>query len=215
MIAARAYTFEDSLALSDSKVFRKLFMENMADFTPFDPGLNAGFATGWQAAINLAEQQKTDETISDQLQQHTTKVAAQDKICYEAANGVKYYIKKAFGVDETKWKEFGFHLVHRTRQTTDKFITWMKVLHNQAAKYKPELMAADMPEPEIDSLLPKANTLETANLEQETFKRERLALTQQRVLAYNALWEFAQTVSSAADNVYSEDEVKRGLFRLR
>ena len=205
---------EYSLMLADSKVFHKLFVDNMADFTPFDPDLDAAFATAWKDAYQLAEDIPSDETFTDVLQQHTADIATQEKICIDAAIETKYKVNKAFRGDSIKPKEFGFHTMHSSRQSTPKFIVWMKVLHNRAVKYKSELIAAGMPEADIDALLAKANNLENAEVQQEVHKRERLATTQKRIKAYNDLWKFATAASYAASIVYSDNKEMRELFRV-
>ena len=96
---------EYSLMLADSKVFHKLFVDNMADFTPFDPDLDAAFASAWKGVYQLAEDIPSDETFTDVLQQHTAAIATLEKICVDAAIETKYKVNKAFPGDVIKPKE--------------------------------------------------------------------------------------------------------------
>ena len=211
---SRIYKIENAELLSESNKLHKHFTNRLADFTAFNANMNAAFATAWEEATAEAAKIPTDETLLDQLQGYTDKVKKQVDNCLSAANSVRYYVKEAFPKNRQMLQEFDFSALNTFRHSSIKLYLWMLVLHNRTVKYKPELLAAAMPEASIDALPGKAQNLLDADVAQETFKRERTAFTSKRYAAHNNVWRILSRVSRAAAIVFGQDEEQRQLFYL-
>lgn len=57
-----------------------------------------------------------------------------------------------------------------------------------------------------------ATALWNAEVGQETFKRERILHTVKRSEAFRHLWPYVQRLQRAADAIFENDAVGRGLF---
>jgi len=71
-----------------------------------------------------------------------------------------------------------------------------------------------MPPTVLTNLDLKRQNAVQKEIEQEYFKRIRKRYARQRIKKFNKLYGFFTTVNSAAQNVFSEEEEKRGLFAL-
>ena len=210
----RPYDTRDNDALMDSRIYRKVFLDKINDFTAFDATLDATFAEDWKAANDLAEHQPSDETIRDIQQQHTDEVKTREKDCIRSVNDVRYYLSLAFPNNKDKPKEFGLHKLNKARHSTSPFITWMKVLHNRAVKHQTELSAVGMPAASIDTILANAQALDTAETAQEVYKLERIAITRERIRVHGVMWEYVTRVAAAAEIVFEAQPEIREVFKI-
>lgn len=210
----RPYPTEDSIALRDSRVRHQLFSDHLSVFTVFDPTLDAAFAAGWDAANDLAEKHPTDETTVDILQQYTDAVKAAEKNCHRSVNDVRYYAGIAFPDTKSKLREFGLHRLAKVRSNTSQFIIWMKVLHRRVIANQTALTNAGMSAATIAAILTNATALDAAEVEQEDYKLERIALTQSRVAVHTAMWKFVTRIAEAAAIVFEEQPEKKAQFAV-
>ena len=208
------FRIEVSEAVHFSRLMHKHFTERLADFMAFDSSLNATWAANWQAANRAVELQPSDETILDQMRQRTHTLSDKEKECMKAAIDLKYYVGKAFPDDKIAAGEFGYKTLYKASGSTPHLVLWMKVAHNRADKYKTELMAEGMTQAAIDQLLTLAQELESVDMDQEIFMRERPQATRTRHQVYNDMWRFVTQTAAAANRVYADDKVQKEIFEL-
>ena len=77
-----------------------------------------------------------------------------------------------------------------------------------AAKYSAELIAAGFDQHAIDNIQLTFDKLVTANNDQEYYKGERQAITQQRIEKMNAAWEIVLNVCKAGKIIYADNPAK-------
>jgi len=130
------------------------------------------------------------------------------------AEGIRYYVEKAFPKDQEMLKEFGFAQWRAVRYKQQSVIIWMLVLHNRAKKYETELLAEGLSAAAIAGVEAQAQAPQAAEVQQEAFKRERLATTRRRVRLQNELTALAQRVSQAARLIWPDEPEKAGLFKV-
>ncbi len=208
------FKYEQSKAIQLSKVKLEHFKQDIGAFQGFDNDLDNNFAVDWKDANDLSESQKPDSTVRAQQKQETDKIKHQTDFCIKGAKDAKYYLGLAFPDDDSYLTEFGFHKIHKERNSTARFIVWMFTLHNRADKYKNELTAAGMPQTKIDNLLSLANNLLTAERDQEAFKRERISITRVRTSAFNFMWRFVLRIVRVAEIIFDDDEATLNKFKL-
>lgn len=190
------------------------FVERQADFVAYDADLGAPFVVQWQQAIDECGGHLNDETIRDQLQQHTQNVKDAMKACYNKFMDTKYFIRKAFPDDVAVWQAFGFDTFLVTSRRQLELIEFMQVFHSLALDHAAELNTVGYSNADIAEIDTLYEALVEANTAQEAFKGARGTMTEERKLAYNALWAIMQTVNHAARAVYRNSAVGKKLFQL-
>lgn len=209
---ARHYSTSDEYMAERSDTLQSLFVENLADFTAFDPGLDADFADEWQDAIDTAVAAQSGETVDDQVQQLTQIVDDAMKACRKKYIEVKYFFGQAFPNDLGVMKEMGADNYERARKRQMRLVFFTEALHAAAEKFKLQLIAKDYTQVKIDEIATLAAALKTANKNQNALLNGRPSLTQEREKIFNDCFAFTKRVCEAALSVYYDNEVKQGLF---
>ncbi|MES2621684.1 MAG: hypothetical protein V4615_12610 [Bacteroidota bacterium] len=218
----RLYNLDDALLLQRSRTLRQHFIDNLAAFTNMDADLNNTFADNWLLKIKECEDCPTDETMDDDLRDHTATMQKARKACLKAANGLKYYVEKAFPdtdaephLTEEMLREFGFTERKKIRDRTRDVILWILIMGTMAeTEYLAELTAANMPVAVLDTLHESVEDLLEAEMKQELFKRTILRTTRARVVQFNALYKIFSTVHLAAQSTFEDDKERRELFNM-
>ena len=209
----RPYRITDAAAVQNSTVRQKLFTEYMADFVDFDPDFDTPFAQNWTDAINLAVAQYTDETTMDQLSGYTADLNTAVKQARSTMADLRFFAQKAFGT-RGMYTVFNFKVHDRMTRQPANYVIYLKVQHALAVEFATELTNKGMTPAQIAAIATAADLLQTAEVAQEKFKRTRLHRTLIRKDVMARMYSFDQSVNRAAEVIYAEDEVKRGLFRL-
>jgi hypothetical protein len=209
----RPYRITDAAAVQNSTVRQNLFTEYMADFVDFDPDFDTPFAQNWTDAINLAVAQYTDETTMDQLSGYTADLNTAVKQARSTMADLRFFAQKAFGT-RGMYTVFNFKVHDRMTRQPANYVIYLKVQHALAVEFATELTNKGMTPAQIAAIATAADLLQTAEVAQEKFKRTRLHRTLIRKDVMARMYSFDQSVNRAAEVIYAEDEVKRGLFRL-
>ena len=200
--------------LQAAKVMRGGFIADQAEFAAYDSNLAHPFEDHWQEAIDNCGVQLDDETIRDQLQQHTAKVKAAMKACHNKFMDTKYFIRKAFPDNLGMWQAFGFDtFAEETRQQV-LMIQFMQVFHIRAVDHSAQLNAVGYSNADIAEIETLCLQLTQANLEQDMFKGARGSLTGQRMNDLNDLWNIMQDINRVARSIYRDDYVAKKRYQL-
>lgn len=195
-----------------SETLQQLFTDHLADFTAFDPDLNATFNTNWLAAIEAAVTATNSETVDDEMQLLTQATLQAMVNCQRKYIEVKYYFGKAFPGNKPVMKEMGTDDYKRARERQMRMVFFMDNLFTKASKYKVQLIAKGYTQPKIDEIDTLRQALQAANKAQNAFSKGRPVLSQERENIYNACYNFTRQVCDAADSVYYDNEVLQKLF---
>ncbi|MGE0635551.1 MAG: hypothetical protein AB7G44_15310 [Bacteroidia bacterium] len=210
----RHYEGEDSALVQRSRTLHSHFLNHLAAFTDFAPGMNAAYAATWLSQIEDCEQHPTDESTLDQQQQYTDELEQARKEGFQAANDLEFWVKKAFPDDEYMLEEFGFNERKKARARTLNQLIWLEVMKQIANDYTAELAAAGMPPAILTNLDTKRQNAVDKEITQEYFKRIRKRLARQRLKKYNTLYKICTTVRDAAQSVFYNQDEERGLFSI-
>ncbi len=211
----RLYSMEDAVFYERSRTLAELFKHKLPAFTAFDFNLNMAYHDAWVAQAELCEAHETDETANYELQQRTADMEEARKACFVAANGLQYYVEKAFPDNARIMQEFGFTERKQIRAKSLSTIMWMVVMMAVADDYNTELTAAGMPASIITDLDNAQLALFPAEFKQERFKRTIIRLQRERIEKVNKLYGFYQRVHKAAQVVFGDNEVVRAQFNLQ
>ena len=210
---ARKYQGSDAQFIEFSRVFVHYLRENLSDFTGFDATIETTFLDNLDGNVEAMAGVMTDAVYQDQLRQKTEAVDAAMKQCQSAYKKVKYFVEQTFDSSGVR-NEFGLNGYKKVRNSQPKMIQFMGVLKVAVGKYGDELLANGCAQPVIDGVEQAMTTLETANQEQEVFKKRRTSATGDRVGQLNAVYDQIAKVSAASKIVFEDDETKLSLFKL-
>ncbi len=197
-----------------SRLVHGYLVTDLADFTAFDPDLDAAWAANYLTTIDNAESFSSDNQLIDVQAQLTLDVEAKMKECRDFFQGMKYFIEKAFPNKPGTWNEFGYNDYQRSRQVQSRMIQFMLDLYESATKYTTQLTAANFDAAKITQIQTLAQELQTLNTQQESAKGGRSTASNDRVILLNQVWEMTQTVRSAAKVMYMNNWGKWQLYLL-
>jgi hypothetical protein len=207
----RLYKIADAYVIEFIKTLRTFFIADQAEFVNEDSNYaSPTFEDDWETAIVAAENEPTAEQREDQLMQLTETVNTEMEVCRDVFQSAKRYIKKAFPNSTAHWNEFGLDDYDKARQTQPKMIKFMKLLHNTAVKYTAELTApaVNFSQARIDEIKVAHDNLDKANNNQETFKKNMLTHTENRVKLHNAAWLIATDVAEVGKLLFKDQYAK-------
>jgi len=211
---SKQFSISFASALIDCRVTIVQFIKDQADFKNFDEDFATPFEKNWQNAINIATDLPTDEETVDIQSGYTDTVNDTMAACRKIFQDSKYHIEKAFPTKKAVLKEFGFDNYEAARKSVPKMTIFMGVFNKKIAKYKTQLLAVKFPQSSIDSINTLAKALVEQKTDQETQKKSRLSLTEDRITKMNAMWAFRQKVAKASKNIYKNNYSKYRLYLL-
>jgi len=201
----RFYGAPDSRMLDFSRSVHGYYVNDLPDFTSFDPDFDSLYGDAFLVAIGNAETYSSDNQLIDVLATATVEVEAKMKDCRDYFQHMKYFIEKAFPGNRTVWNEFGYNDYNRCRKVQVKMIQFMRDLHETATKYATQLATAHFDAPKILQIKTLADALQTANTTQESVRRGRSTGSYERVILLNAVWDICQNIRKAAKVIYANN----------
>ncbi len=217
MEAKRTYKGKDSRMISKLFLAMRFFEKHLADFTTFDPHLNAAYLADWKAAFEGMHEYGVIEDDEDIILADGFLIDDANKVlkkCQAKYKDVKYFAGKAFPDNKEALKEFGEGTYTKVCNSRLRMVQFMETLYGVATKYKTELIAQNYTQAAIDAIATLAIELRDDNNKQQLKKKERPTETRKRIEALNKFYGFGQQVAEAAGEVYRESPVLRDEFRL-
>ena len=203
----RNFNVSESIVIEKANEVNEYLNEDLSRFTSFDLDLNARKQQQLTAKIaqvlsigNFSSQQaevksKTD-TLLGQMQQ-----------CHQQVETLKYFVNKAFKSNPVIIRQFKFREYTKVRNNQPKLIVYMFGLAETIAKHKDSLLAAGMPQDDIDAVRASAETLQQANTQQETGKNESVANIDERNNLLNEIYSILKDFNLAAKIVFAGNPV--------
>ncbi len=219
MKVKRAFKGKDSAMITKLSLMMKFFEDQLADFTAFDPNLNAAFLQNWKLAYEqlntvLGWGQHGDERETKE-EFFLLKGANQTlRKCRAKYKDVKYFAGLAFPQNAEVLRQFGEGTYSKVSYSHLKMVPFMEMLFGVATKYKTDLIAHGYTQAAIDQIETLTAQLRTENQLQQLKKKERPTETRNRIEALNTFYSFGQRVHDAAQEVHRDSEALRHEFRL-
>ena len=187
---------------------------DIIEFTAFDPNFTVEYINAFIAKIVEAEAVIIDNVIKDQLAAKTATVENIFDSCRKKYRSVKYFVGIAFENNKAVQNEFGFNDYNTARRNQVKMIVFMRQLGISAKRYQSELIASGMTEESINEIETLSNDLSLSNEQQEDFKKQRVLLTQSRIILYNEVWDFVRQVARAGKIIFEYNPAKYAIYLL-
>ena len=214
MKASRIFQGPDVTMMGAVRTLVSLFERNLAEFTAFDPSLNATYLANWKAVQQEAWYTTPDNVaIYDEVAGREKALSALDK-CIAKNREVKYYAGKAFPANKEALKEFGEGQFAKVRNSPLRMVQYMETLHGVATKYKTELIAQSYTQAAIDNIAALAQELRDDNNAQQLKKKQRPTETRKRIELLNEYYRMGQPVVNVAQQIFRNDPIRRSEFRL-
>lgn len=192
-----------------------ILQDNLPVFQSLDPNFNAAFLAQWLQDAQHLEGMYTNERMEDVQLEKQIDLQRMRKAFFDCVNDLEFYVKKAFPQQPYIADEFGLHKL-RTRDAKRgvRDVVLGYACLKSVAHYQAELTAAGMPATFPAQMEDALGQYADAEVEHQYSMLESLRATNQRTLAFNALFAKHQLVLSAAEAVFDGDEIKINQFRL-
>jgi len=212
----RNYDKADDKMLEQAQTMRNLFETDKADFTAMYTHLANPFSADWQADIDAAQALPTSDEEFAELEVKTEDVETQMELARMQFQKMASYVKLLFPDSKIKQGIFGLDKYDKVRQVQTKMYDLMQLAYRKAdsADYKADLIDLGFVQTEIDALNTIAESLYDANEAQEEFKQVIKLRTEERIAAYNKVWESMKAVSAASKQVFVDDYAKLQQYLL-
>ncbi len=204
----RIFKISDAEMIQTSRIYHGLFSQDRQQFINLDPDFGDPFPDNWMAAIVESESVLRDMDVRDEIAQFTGNVRHKMDECRTHFQKMKYYIEKAFPNNKAVWNAFGYEDYDSARLSEVQLLPFMKNLKTQASKNAAKLIAANYKQADIDKIGTLWQELLEADQAQESYKKERVIITQQRIEKLNAAWEYVLKVNKASKNIFADNYAK-------
>ncbi len=211
---SRIYGGGDAEMIQNSKTMLGSFTEDLAVFTGYDPDFNEAYAQEWQAEIDAAENIQKENSVADILTGLTKKVNDGMAECQKKFQLTKHFIEKAFPGNKAVQNEFGYNDYSGARQSQPKMIQFMRNFDKAANKYSEQLIAANYTAENITEIKTIGDNLDAANTEQESYKKNRPVLSQDRITALNMCWQKCAKVGETGKLLFAGNAAKYSKYLL-
>lgn len=210
----RKFTITDGRLIEHGTTVASFLPEDLEDFSAFDSTFGHPFVDKLKAGIEAFNQMKQDDVVIDEQSQFTDEVNEKMAKCNEAYKTVAFFVRKAFDGNDSIQNQFGMNDIREARDNQPKMIQFMGSLAKTAARYKDQLVESGINPKVIDTLPQLYEELSEANNRQEMFKKERSAITQERVEGLNDLYDMLLYVSNMARIIYADDPAQLNKYTL-
>lgn len=209
----RAYKGTDAFMLESADTMQASFVLDQAEFVAFDTQLTVGFGTDWKDAIDAAYAEEGDNTVLAQIEAETAEVQTAMQACRDAYTDIIYFAGKVFGDNSPRLKEFGRGSSYRSAYNNQpKMVEFMDELVAVTARYTVDLSSVGCPVIVMAQPATALFNLRNININQNQSIKGRPAITAERVVKLNAVFEFMRTVTEAAKRVYRSNPAKQGIY---
>lgn len=204
----------DAEYASKNRVWIKLFLDYLPNFTALDAQFDAAYAQAWYDLTELFTKLPTDETVMDGVAVETEELLDSYKPVIKLADELEFFVGKAFPDDVRKVDEFGFKLLRRvSNQASLKFSHYARTMQVIAKEYETQLLAAGLPVAWFGSFEAAVLYTSKKELDQEVEKRHRIRTTTERVRLYNQLHATWQRVYKASRVIYADNDTMQKLWQ--
>lgn len=210
----RNYSISDADMIQEARIMHGLFTEDKPAFGDFDNLFADPFAENWLLVINNANDVIRDNFYEAGLTEKTKIVQDFLNAAKSHYQKVKYFVEKAFPDHREIWNQFGVSDYDEARKSEVKMILFLGFVYNAALQYKDHLLAAGLPEADIEKIKSLQTDLSKADLEQEKLKKKRPEFTQERIAILNQCYDSMQKVSKAGKIIFNDNYVKYNQYLL-
>ncbi len=204
----RIYNFSDVILLEYAEHIVKSIQDDIDKFTTFDKNFTVVSVDEIRQTIDSIYNIKTDNVIRDELAELTARVNSSLNSCYSCYKGIIYFAEKAFPDNLPIHNQFGKNDIAKAKSNQFTMIMFMENIEKVAAKYRAELIKEGCGESLLDSISEYKKALLESNRLQESYKKERAIITQDRLVACNSLYKKLRPVNEISKIIFANDPAR-------
>jgi hypothetical protein len=213
---ARLYHKDDLEMLQQAQLFHDLFITDQVDFTAAFPNFATPYETNFQTKIDDADAVPLDSQVAADIAAISYEIEVEMEKGRKAIQILYSYVKLAFDSNPLTVEKFKRPKYSDARQSSVKMKELLERTNALAdsAEFKPDLLAKGYTQGQIDELLTIMTALENKDKAQEEMMSERRDKTQERINAYNAVWNYMLEINDAAKVVFIDNPAKLWQYTL-
>jgi hypothetical protein len=203
-------------ALTQAYLFHSEFVLDLALFTAFSPSFDADFASDFLDLIEAADTIPTNQEDLNNQVILSTAVEEQMVVARSIYQELLVYIGLAVPNSETALLAFGNNMYEKARYSPQKLVNLLQLAHRNANStvYKAALIAAGFLQTDIDSLETIATELNTRYNVQQDYLQHTYSRTEERTIAFNAVWDVMVKINAASKIVFKDSPAKIEFYLL-
>jgi hypothetical protein len=212
---SRKYNMDDLIMLEKAQVFHDNFDSDKPYFENAYPQFADPFATEFQAVIDDADALPLDIEVESEIVIVTEQLEAKMEEARIFIKKFFSYVDIAFSSD-AKRKSFGTNRYEKARKSQILMKELLETAHRKAIVTADQnaLIAAGFSIIDIADLENMANAIDLLNAQQEDLKTNRVEMTENRVIAYNAVWDYMVKINNASKVIFIDSPAKLSIYML-
>ncbi len=212
----RRYNLQDKDVENLSLNILKLYRNNKDKFVSLFPKLDDEFLNEWKKELNVLKKIEEDRDVLGVQQKQTEMLYKSLQNATEQMNILLLYAKISFPANRAKMKAFGKSDFSKVRYSAPKMLSLMKntLVRILLTENLEKLHSNGFDENRLKDFKKAISELEININKQAEIKSLRPIKTQERIAAYNKLWERLELVSNAAKLVFADDKDAAEKFLL-
>lgn len=211
----RMYVTNDIDMLVRSQVILNAFIQKKALFVASFPHLADPFADEFQVAIDEADALPFSDEVNGEISNIVEELKMKMVIAQRNLQILFNYVKVGWE-SKAKLNEFGKNKYQNARSSYSKMIDLLELafITAEETNNKTVLLNIGYSQSQIDELNTLANEIDALLLQLNELKSNRYVLTEQRIKAYNTVWEFMKRVNKASKVVFVDNPAMTKTFLL-
>jgi hypothetical protein len=203
-------------ALTQAYLFHSEFVLDLASFAAFSPSFDVAFAADFLDLIEVADVIPTNQ--EDLNNQVILSMAVEDQMAVARAIYQKLlvYVGLAFSNSEAALLAFGNNTYDEARLFPTKMMNLLQhaLLNASSTAYKAALIAEGFLQTDIDSLDTIEHDLNTRYSAQQVYKQHTYGRSEERAIAFNAVWDVMVKINAASKIVFKDSPAKIEYYLL-
>ena len=202
--------------LLQASLFHSELVRDIAEFSAFSPTFSPSFADDFLSDIEAADDIPTNEEDLNVQAVLTMEVEEQMILARKHFQKLLLFVGIAWNNSESKLKAFGKDSYLPSRNSPSNMASLLSGLYNTAnsAEYKGNLIAVGFSQNDINLLNTLSEDLTTKMNTQIEYKNHSFSRTEERVTAYNKVWDSMVKISSASKMIFQYSPAKIEFYLL-
>jgi hypothetical protein len=202
--------------LTQAFLFHSELVRDLPLFSAFSPVFTLAYANNLKSMIDFVD-------ILPQLQEYynsqiiySMKVSENMSVARAIYKRLLFNVSLAWADSEAILQNFGSNLYSNVGRSAPKMMTILQLAYQNASipENKALLIAAGFLQADIDSINSIEIALRTAYNAQQDYIQQTFSRTEERILAFNALWDEMVLISGASKFIFNDSPTKKRFYLL-
>ena len=202
--------------LTQAFLFHSELLKDLPLFSAFSPMFTLTYAENFKSMIDFADNLPQIEEYYNNQTVLSTKVAEIISAGRAIYQRLLFYVRLVWADSEAVLQNFGSSLYSNVGRSAPKMMTVLQLAYKNASipENKALLLAAGFTQADIDAINSTEGALNTAYNVQQDYIQQTYLRTEERILAYNALWDEMVLISGASKFIFNDLPAKRRFYLL-